>query len=78
MAGVRLAVVSGRRVVQARTRAGFIVDRMVGSHHVLVYPNDPKRTATVPVHSGRELKPGTLRGIIRQVGMSVEEFVDFL
>ncbi|WP_312014608.1 MULTISPECIES: type II toxin-antitoxin system HicA family toxin [unclassified Bradyrhizobium] len=26
---------------------------MVGSHHVLVYPGDPTRTVTVPVHAGR-------------------------
>ena len=49
-----------------------------GSHHILVFPGDPTRTVTVPVHSGRDLKPGTLRAIIRQIGMSVEEFVDLL
>ena len=78
MAGGRLPVVSGRRVVQALTRVGFIVDRIVGSHHVLVYPGDPKRTVTVPVHSGRDLKPGTLRAIIRQIGLTVDQFVELL
>jgi predicted RNA binding protein YcfA (HicA-like mRNA interferase family) len=32
----------------------------------------------VPVHSGRDLKPGTLRAIIRQAGFSIEEFNDLL
>jgi predicted RNA binding protein YcfA (HicA-like mRNA interferase family) len=54
--------ISGAMVVRALKRAGFVVDRIAGSHHVLVYPNDPTRTVTVPVHSGRDLKPGTLRG----------------
>ena len=73
MAG-KLPVVDGRRVVRALTRAGFVIDRVVGSHHVMVLPGDPTRTVTVPVHSGRDLKPGTLRSIIRQAGFGVEEF----
>ncbi|HZJ12610.1 MAG TPA: type II toxin-antitoxin system HicA family toxin [Methyloceanibacter sp.] len=33
---------------------------------------------TVPVHSGRDLKPGTLRSIIRKTGLTVGDFVQFL
>ena len=51
-----------------------MTDRIVGSHHVMVFPGDTTRTVTVPVHSSRDLKPGTLRSIIRQAGFSVEEF----
>jgi predicted RNA binding protein YcfA (HicA-like mRNA interferase family) len=40
----------------------------------MVYPGDGTRTVTVPVHSSRGLKPGTLRSIIKQAGFSVEEF----
>jgi predicted RNA binding protein YcfA (HicA-like mRNA interferase family) len=78
MAGGRLPAANGRRVIQALTRAGFVVDRIVGSHHVLALPRDPTRTISVPVHSGRDLKPGTLRGIIRQAGFTIEEFVALL
>jgi predicted RNA binding protein YcfA (HicA-like mRNA interferase family) len=74
----RLPVVDGRRVVRALIAAGFVVDRIVGSHHVLKYPGDPRRTVTVPCHAGRDLKPGTLRAIIRQAGMTVEEFNELL
>jgi predicted RNA binding protein YcfA (HicA-like mRNA interferase family) len=49
MAGGKLPVVGGGAVVRALMRAGFIVDRIVGSHHVLTYPGDPTRTVTVPV-----------------------------
>lgn len=55
-----------------------MVDQIVGSHHVLVYPGDPARTVTVPVHAARDLKPGTLRSIVRQSGLTVEEFVEHL
>jgi predicted RNA binding protein YcfA (HicA-like mRNA interferase family) len=78
MGGGKLPVVNGKRVIQALTRAGFLVNRIVGSHHVLVYPDDPTRTVTVPVHAGRDLKPGTVRSIIRQAGLTVEEFSDLL
>jgi predicted RNA binding protein YcfA (HicA-like mRNA interferase family) len=59
-------------------RAGFVVDRIVGSHHVLVYPGDLRRTVSVPVHGAHDLKRGTLRSIIRQAGFTVDEFTDLL
>jgi predicted RNA binding protein YcfA (HicA-like mRNA interferase family) len=74
MGGGGLPVIKGRQVIRALTKAGFVIDRIVGSHHVLVYPGDAARTVTVPVHSTRDLKPGTLRSIIRQAGFSVDEF----
>jgi predicted RNA binding protein YcfA (HicA-like mRNA interferase family) len=79
VAGGGLPTVSGHRIARALTRNGFIVDRIVGSHHVLVYPTDPTRTVTVPVHANRDdLKHGTLRAIIRQAGYTVEEFKEIL
>ncbi|HTV38694.1 MAG TPA: type II toxin-antitoxin system HicA family toxin [Xanthobacteraceae bacterium] len=74
----RLPVVNGRQVIRALVKAGFVVDRIAGSHHVLVDPADARRTVTVPVHAGRDLKRGTLRSIIRQAGITVEDFVRLL
>ena len=74
MGGGRLPVVNGKRVVRAFCKAGFGVERIVGSHHLRIQPDDLTRTATAPVHSNRDLKPGTLRSIIRQTGLTVEEF----
>ena len=74
----KLPALDGRHVVRALSRAGFVVDRIVGSHHVMVVPGDAARTVTVPVHSGRDLKPGTLRSIIRRAGFSVPEFKKLL
>jgi predicted RNA binding protein YcfA (HicA-like mRNA interferase family) len=70
----KLPALDGRRVIRALTRVGFRTDRIVGSHHVMVLPGHPARTLTVPVHSSRDLKPGTLRSIIKQAGLSLEEF----
>jgi predicted RNA binding protein YcfA (HicA-like mRNA interferase family) len=50
---------------------GFTVVRVRGSHHFLERDHD--RTS-VPVHANRSLKIGTLRSILRDIGMSPEEF----
>jgi predicted RNA binding protein YcfA (HicA-like mRNA interferase family) len=70
-----LPAVNARQVLAALRRAGFVVDRIVGSHHVLIHPGDARRTVTVPFHGARSLKLGTLRNVICQVGLTVDEFV---
>jgi predicted RNA binding protein YcfA (HicA-like mRNA interferase family) len=74
----RLPAVSGRRAVQALQRAGFAIERIAGSHYVLAIQGEPTRTVTVPVHGHRDLKPGTLRAIIRQAGLTIDEFAALL
>jgi predicted RNA binding protein YcfA (HicA-like mRNA interferase family) len=78
MGSGRLPVISGKRLVQLLQRQGFITERIVGSHHVLMDPTDHSRTVTVPVHGNKDLKPGTLRSIIRQTGFTLEEFSELL
>lgn len=74
----KLPALTGRDVVRALQKAGFVVIRISGSHHRLEHPDDPSRTTTVPVHAGKALKRGTLRGIIKQVGLTVDEFLALL
>ncbi|MFQ5808657.1 MAG: type II toxin-antitoxin system HicA family toxin [Armatimonadota bacterium] len=69
----KLPVASGPKGVKALQRAGFVVRRQSGSHVVLSHP-ERDRLVSVPVHAGRDVKPGTLRGIIRDAGLSVEAF----
>jgi predicted RNA binding protein YcfA (HicA-like mRNA interferase family) len=54
---------------------GFLIDRQRGSHIILVH-EDPRTTVSIPDH--KELDRGTLRAIIRQVGLSVDEFTALL
>jgi predicted RNA binding protein YcfA (HicA-like mRNA interferase family) len=74
----KLRALNGRQVIRALSHAGFVVDRVVGSHQVMVLRGDATRAVTVPVHASRDLKPGTLRSIIRQAGLSVEDFNELL
>lgn len=61
----------GERIVRALERAGFKVARVTGSHHIMWHPDG--RGTTVPVHQGRDVAKGTLRGILSDIGMTVEE-----
>ena len=74
----RLPAVHARQVLKALRLAGFVVERVVGSHYILAHPDDPSRAVTVPFHGARDLKPGTLRSIVRQARLTVDEFTDLL
>ena len=64
--------VSGREVVKALTRVGYEQDRQRGSHIILRQSSYPHRRITVPDH--REIAKGTLRAIIRESGLTVDEY----
>lgn len=68
--------VRGERVLRALERVGFKVARVAGSHHIMRHPDG--RGTTVPVHPGRDLAKGTLRNILADVGISVEELTRLL
>ncbi len=68
--------ISGREVVKALKQLGYKKDRQKGSHIVLRQKIAPHRRVTVPDH--KEVAKGTLRAIIRETGLTVEEFIDLL
>ncbi len=67
--------VSGKECVKALERAGFTVQSQKGSH-VRMRHTDPYAQVIVPNH--RELRPGMLRAIIRDAGLTVDEFMNLL
>ena len=73
----KLPVVSGRATIRALERRGFVVERQRSSHVTLSHPVT-KRHVTVPVHASRDLKPGILRRIIRDAGLTVDGFRELL
>ncbi|MDE1819993.1 MAG: type II toxin-antitoxin system HicA family toxin [Euryarchaeota archaeon] len=70
----RLVPLTARKVIRALERLGFVQDHQRGSHLHLKHPDG--RIVTVPVHPGEDLRKGTLRAIIRDAGVSVEEFLE--
>jgi predicted RNA binding protein YcfA (HicA-like mRNA interferase family) len=65
-----------RQVVAALERAGFVTVRIVGSHYQLF--NDRTRNHTTVPHHNRDLPRGTVAAIIRQSGLTRDEFLSLL
>lgn len=61
---------SGREVVKALRRVGFVVDHQRGSH-IFLHNLEKNISVVVPVH--KELKKGTLNSILKKVGITVKD-----
>ena len=72
----KLPVVSGQDVVRALTKAGFEVHHQKGSHIILKQTVAPFARLSVPNH--KEIKRGLLMSILRDAGMTREQFVNLL
>ncbi len=70
----RLPVLSGDEFVRAAAKIGFVNDRIEVSHMILLGPMG--RRLPVPRH--KELGRGLLRALIRDAGLTREEFLDLL
>ncbi len=70
----RLAGFAAAEVIRKLRRAGFVFDRQgKGSHEIWWNPKTRART-TLPYHPG-DLPEGTVRAVLRQAGLSVDEFL---
>ena len=69
----KLPAVTSKEVARIAQRLGFDFRRQTGSHAIYIRSADHRRVV-VPMHSGKDLKPKTLRGIIEDMGITVEEF----
>ena len=68
---------TSRRVASVLERLGFAVHHVSGSHYVLKHSEKTHLRVTLPWH-GKDLRPGTLRSIIEQAGLTVSEFGELL
>ena len=71
----KLPRISGRECIKALEKVGFYQKRRESSH-IIMRRDEPFAQVVVPDHD--ELATGTLRAIIRDSGLSVEEFVSLL
>lgn len=72
----KLPVVSGRGAVKAFEKIGYEVDHQTGSHVILRHSDPPHRRLSIPDH--KEIAKGTLRALLRQAGLTAEEFACLL
>ena len=57
---------TGKELIRLLQQQGWILDRIQGSHHILVRED---KTLSVPVHGNSDLKKGTLNAIMKQGGL---------
>ena len=72
----KLPVVSGQELCRILKKIGYSIDHQTGSHIILRNEIPPYRRLTVPDH--KEIAKGTFRSILRQAGLTPEEFRDLL
>jgi len=64
------------KLIRILEKTGFKVIRQKGSHVIMM--NDRKTRIVIPVHPGKDIKPGLVRAIIREAGISREKFLKLL
>ncbi len=72
----KLPSIKPKQIVKLALKLGFVLDRQKGSHAIYYHAQD-KRRAVIPMHN-KDLKPGTLRGIIGDLGLTADEFLQKL
>ena len=71
----KLPIISGREAVKAFSKVGWRVARQTGSHIIMLNHPSPA-LLSIPDHA--ELKRGTLRNLVTDAGMTVDEFLALL
>lgn len=73
---MKLPLISAKDALRALAKKGYAIDHQTGSHIIVRQSIPPYRRLTVPNHS--EIAKGTLRAILRQAAMTIEEFLELL
>ena len=76
----KLPQLTGRELVRALEKAGFRVTRQRGSHVQLRREEEDGTVTTfpVPVHTGKTVKKGTLKGILRKADLDIDNLKSLL
>ena len=73
---MKLPRVTARQVIKALQKMGFILDRQTGSHKI--FTDRAGKWTTVPYHVGKTLHPKTLKSILKDADLTVQQFFDLL
>ena len=74
----KLPVLSGREMIKILSRIEFVHIRTRGSHAILNKEDKEKGKITIPVPLHDELAKGTLKSIMRQIDLSLDELLDLM
>ena len=73
----RIGVYRPRQVVRAFERGGWVVKHRTGIH-VIMEKEGKEETLSIPHHKGKTVKRGTLFDLIKDAGLTPEEFVELI
>jgi predicted RNA binding protein YcfA (HicA-like mRNA interferase family) len=73
----KLPIIKSKIFVKTLRDLGFTEHRQRGTSHLIMKHSDGRR-ATIPIHPGKDIPRGTLRGILRDVEISPDEFIKAL
>jgi predicted RNA binding protein YcfA (HicA-like mRNA interferase family) len=68
--------VKAKEFIKVIEKLGFYFDRQKGSH--AIYKHNDRRRVVIPIHSGKDLKQGTLMGMIEDIGIDKDRFFKLL
>ena len=72
----KLSSYTARDAIKKLKKAGFVFDRQAKGSHEIWYNPITKRRTTIPNHPGVDIPKGTLKAIIKEAGLRVEEFIN--
>jgi predicted RNA binding protein YcfA (HicA-like mRNA interferase family) len=72
----KIPPINANKLLKILEKEGFKVIRQKGSHVILI--NDEKTRIVIPLHPGKEIKPGLIRAILREAGISREKLFRLL
>ncbi|MEK7170334.1 MAG: type II toxin-antitoxin system HicA family toxin [Patescibacteria group bacterium] len=72
----KLPVVKARGLIRILKKLGFSLSHVTGSHAQL--KNVYNKRVTIPMHNNKEITPKTLKSILKDAELSIEEFVRLL
>ncbi|MDH5664137.1 MAG: type II toxin-antitoxin system HicA family toxin [Candidatus Bathyarchaeota archaeon] len=72
----KISPLNPHKLIKILQTAGFKIIRQKGSHVIMI--NDRKTRIVIPVHPGKDVKPGLIRAIIKEAGLSREDFFKLL
>lgn len=63
-----------KEMIRVLQRLGFEIRRQVGSHVRMVHKDRPEAGVTIGMHAGKDLSEGNVASILRQAGVTKQEF----
>ena len=73
----KIPIINGERLIKVLKKDGFVLNRISGSHHILIHPTK-QISVSVPVHKGKTLGKGITLAIIKDAEITPDDFLKLL